>query len=211
MLVMDLFLWETLGTSSPHIVLSLHLQHLTANISRKDRNSACCAQDGWNKEVPDPVHEPTGKGGVSQPKSFHANHRDVKTRHNEYDKDIGKKEAGNGNEKIREKCGTAVIKAAPEKGRSDPDGKGKGPGQNCTQYEQPQTVQETLPYLLKDRLIVFPGSGLSSKEIAIKIEVLHIKRFIQVKLFAKTLHHLRSKLGIEGVYLAGLSGSQVND
>ncbi len=34
---------------------------------------------------------------------------------------------------------------------------------------------------------------------------------VQVKLFLKSFHHLGSKLGIEGVYLAGFPRRQVND
>ena len=38
-----------------------------------------------------------------------------------------------------------------------------------------------------------------------------MERFVQMKLFAKSLHHLRCELGIKGIYLAGFSGSEVND
>ncbi len=96
MLVVDLLFGESLGTSSPYIVLAFYLQHLAANISWKDRNAGCCTQDGWNKEVPDPVHEPARQGGISNPESLHANHRDVKAGYHEYDKNVGEEETGNG-------------------------------------------------------------------------------------------------------------------
>ncbi|GAJ12279.1 unnamed protein product [marine sediment metagenome] len=38
-----------------------------------------------------------------------------------------------------------------------------------------------------------------------------MERLVQVKLFAKSLYHLRRKLGIQRVYLAGLARCKVDD
>ncbi len=38
-----------------------------------------------------------------------------------------------------------------------------------------------------------------------------MKGLIKVELLAKAFHHLRCELGIKGIYLTGLTGSQVDD
>jgi hypothetical protein len=38
-----------------------------------------------------------------------------------------------------------------------------------------------------------------------------VERFVQVKLLAKPLHHLLGELGIQRIYLAGFTRSQMDD
>ena len=77
MLVMDLLFWYAFGPGSPHIVLPLHLQHLAANIPGQDRNATGRTKDRGQQQVPDPVHDHTKPGRVSDSESFQPDHRYV--------------------------------------------------------------------------------------------------------------------------------------
>jgi len=135
----------------------------------------------------------------------------VKTGHHKDDEDVGEKETRNGDQEIREKCGAAIIEPAPENGRTNPDWEGEGPGQDRAHDEEGKAVEESFPDLFKDRLIVLPGNGFAREEVTVKVEVLDMKRLVQMKFLPKPLHNFRSELGIQGINLAGLARSDVND
>ncbi len=59
--------------------------------------------------------------------------------------------------------------------------------------------------------MIFPGNSFAGKQVAIKIEILQVKRFIQMKLFAKSFNHFAGEFGIHGIHLAGLARRQVNN
>jgi len=135
----------------------------------------------------------------------------MKTGDYKNDQNIGKKEARDGDQQIRKKGGTAVVKTAPEDGCSDADWKREGPGDDGAHDEQGETIEESLPNLSQDGLIILPGYSLSCKKISIEVNVLEIKGFVEMKFFAKSFHHLGCKLGVERVHLARLARGKVND
>lgn len=131
--------------------------------------------------------------------------------HYKDNKDIGEEETGNGNQKVREKRGAAIIDPSPENGGANPNRKRQSPGDDGTYNKQGKTVEKSLPNLSEYGLVILPGNGFSCKEIAIEVNVLDINGSIQMKFLAKSFHNFGCKLGIQGVHLAGLARGQVND
>jgi len=135
----------------------------------------------------------------------------MKSGYHKNDENVGKEKTRDRNQEIREeRCG-AVVYPAPEDGRTYSHGKGKGPCQDRAHDEKGQTVEKSLPYLFKDRLIILPGDGSSREQVTIKVDILDVKGFVQVELLSKPLHHLRCELGIQGICLTRFTGSKVND
>ena len=60
-------------------------------------------------------------------------------------------------------------------------------------------------------LIASVGNGFAAEQVAVKVKILTIKRFIQMKCLAKFFNHFGGEFGIQGIHLAGLSGRQVNN
>ena len=100
--------------------------------------------------MPDPVHDHTKPGRVSDSKSFQPDHRYMEVGHHKDDQNVGEKETGYGNQKIREKCGASIVESTPANCRANPDGKRKGPGDDSAHNEKGKTVEKPFPDLSED-------------------------------------------------------------
>ena len=104
-----------------------------------------------------------------------------------------------------------VEQTAAADGRTDSYRERQRPGQEGADHEKGQAVEEAIPDFFENRLVVFPRNGLACEKIFVEQQILHIQRFVQVKLLAKPLHHFGGEFGVHRVDLAGLSGRQVNN
>jgi hypothetical protein len=161
--------------------------------------------------MPDPVHDHTNRGCISKAEGFHADDWDLKLIHYENDENVSKKEPGNRNEKVGEKGRRPVVKASPMNGCPDPNGKGKGPCEDGADNEKGQTVQKPFPDFCQHRLVVFPGHGSAGEKISVIVEILNVKRLVEVKGLAEPLHEFRGEARVERVYLARFARRKIHD
>jgi hypothetical protein len=91
-------------------------------------------------------------------------------------------------------------------GGSNPHREREGPGQQSADDKKGQAVQESLPYLSKHRLVVFPGDDPAGEQIPIEQQVLGIEGFVQVEFRTHAFDDFRGKFGVERIDLARFAG-----
>jgi hypothetical protein len=90
--------------------------------------------------MPDPVHDHSNPGGISQAEGLHAYNWDLEAVHYKDDENVRKKESGNRDEEVRKKSRGAVVNPSSVNGCTNPDGKRKCPGKNSADNEKRETV-----------------------------------------------------------------------
>ena len=156
--------------------------------------------------MPDPVHEDAQQRSVANAERLHADNGHMKVGDDKDDQHIGEKETRNGYEKVSDKSRGTVIKSSSENRSPDPDRKRESPCKDCSHNKEGQAVEEPIPDFGKHGLAVFPGYRFPCKEIPVKIDVLDVKRLVQMEFFAETISTVN--LGLSGFTWLGFPGAR---